>query len=121
MNKKFSKKEFHSHFVIDQLEQYQQDWFKELMEQKVERLYCTIDSRKDLGIFRCTYNIYLHQNVYQVVVTPTKIEMARHLYKNVRRTNNNVITYQVVRKQQIVNDPSVLTEIGNMFELHPTR
>lgn len=115
--KKDCKKEFNSRFVIDQLEQYQQDWFKELIERRIEKLHCTIETRGNLFAFRYTYNIYLNENIYQVVVTLNQIESARHLYRLVKMTKNNTIAYQPVRGQQIVNDSSVIEKIGSIMRL----
>lgn len=116
MEKRERKNEFNPRFVIDQLEQYQQEWFKRLMEQKIERLHCTIKPKDNLKVFHYTYNVYLHEDVYQVIVTPNEVELARHLYKKVKVTKNNTIQYQSVREQQIVKDRSIIKQISNIIK-----
>jgi hypothetical protein len=116
LSKKERKKtEFSSRFFVDQFEQYQQDWFKELMERKIEMIHHTIDNRGKLGVFRYTYNIYHNQNVYQVVATANQIELVRHLYTCVRK-ERDTITYQPVRKQQIAKDTFIMEEIKKLIQ-----
>lgn len=114
---KRSRSEINTKFFLQEVEEYQQDWLKKLMNEGTEFLHTTIENVGDeLLVFVYTYNVYYDTSIYQVKVSENKVIFVRKLYKNIK-VDKTMVTYESVNGDLKLRDLKFLKDIESMLNL----